>query len=71
MCLPVVVIRYYTLFGPRQRPDMLAHIGLKALAEDRPITVYGDGEQTRELTYVADAVVILGSIDIILGEVDR
>ena len=54
--LPVVILRYYTLFGPRQRPDMLAHIGLKAIAEGRPITIYGDGEQTRELTYVMDAV---------------
>ena len=54
--LPVVILRYYTLFGPRQRPDMLAHIGLKALAQGEPITVYGDGEQTRELTYVMDAV---------------
>ncbi len=54
--LPVVVLRYYTLFGPRQRPDMLVHIGLKAIATGKPITIYGDGEQTRELTYVADAV---------------
>ena len=54
--LPVVVLRYYTLFGPRQRPDMLVHIGLRAIATGQPITIYGDGEQTRELTYVADAV---------------
>ncbi len=54
--LPVVVLRYYTLFGPRQRPDMLVHIGLKAIAAGAPLTVYGDGEQTRELTYVGDAV---------------
>ena len=54
--LPVVVLRYYTLFGPRQRPDMLVHIGLKAIATGQPITIYGDGEQTRELAYVADAV---------------
>ena len=54
--LPVVVLRYYTLFGPRQRPDMLVHIGLKAIATGKPITIYGDGEQSRELTYVADAV---------------
>ena len=54
--LPVVVLRYYTLFGPRQRPDMLVHIGLKAIATGCPITIYGDGEQTRELAYVADAV---------------
>lgn len=54
--LPVVMLRYYTLFGPRQRPDMLVHIGLRAIATGQPITIYGDGEQTRELTYVADAV---------------
>ncbi len=54
--LPVVILRYYTLFGPRQRPDMLAHIALKRIAEGKPITIYGDGEQTRELTYVMDAV---------------
>lgn len=54
--LPVVVLRYYTLFGPRQRPDMLVHIGLRAIATGQPITIYGDGQQTRELTYVADAV---------------
>ncbi|MBM4435966.1 MAG: NAD-dependent epimerase/dehydratase family protein [Actinobacteria bacterium] len=54
--VPMAILRYYTLFGPRQRPDMLAHIALRALAEDRPITIYGDGEQSRELTYVLDAV---------------
>jgi UDP-glucose 4-epimerase len=54
--LPVVILRYYTLFGPRQRPDMLAHIGLRRIAEGKPITIYGNGEQTRELTYVMDAV---------------
>ena len=54
--LPTVILRYYTLFGPRQRPDMLVHIGLKAIAMGQPLTIYGDGEQTRELTYVHDAV---------------
>ncbi len=54
--LPVVILRYYTLFGPRQRPDMLAHIALKAIATGEPLTIFGDGEQTRELTYVMDAV---------------
>jgi nucleoside-diphosphate-sugar epimerase len=54
--LPTVILRYYTLFGPRQRPDMLVHIGLKAIATGQPLTIYGDGEQTRELTYVHDAV---------------
>ena len=54
--LPLVILRYYTLFGPRQRPDMLAHIALKAIAQGEPLTVFGDGEQTREFTYVMDAV---------------
>ena len=54
--VPVTVLRFYSLYGPRQRPDMGFHIFIRALLEDREITVYGDGNQTREVTYVADAV---------------
>ena len=54
--LPVVILRYYSLFGPRQPPDMLAHVALRAIATGQQLTIYGDGAQTRELTYVRDAV---------------
>lgn len=54
--LPVVSLRYFTVYGPRQRPDMAFHRFLRACAEGRAIEVYGDGEQTRDFTFVADAV---------------
>lgn len=54
--LPITTLRFYTLYGPRQRPDMAFHIFIRALLEDREITIFGDGNQTREVTYVADAV---------------
>lgn len=54
--VPSVALRYFTVYGPRQRPDMGFHKFIKAALHDRPIVVYGDGEQTRDFTYVADAV---------------
>jgi nucleoside-diphosphate-sugar epimerase len=54
--LPTVSLRYFTVYGPRQRPDMGFHKFLRATIEAQPITVYGDGEQTRDFTFVADAV---------------
>ncbi len=50
-----VALRYFTVYGPRQRPDMAFHRFLKAGIEGRPISVYGDGEQSRDFTFVADA----------------
>jgi nucleoside-diphosphate-sugar epimerase len=54
--LPTVSVRYFTVYGPRQRPDMGFHRFLRATLCGEPITVYGDGEQTRDFTFVADAV---------------
>lgn len=54
--VPAVSLRYFTVYGPRQRPDMGFHRFLKAAIAGDPITLYGDGEQTRDFTYVADAV---------------
>ncbi|HTK29609.1 MAG TPA: NAD-dependent epimerase/dehydratase family protein [Vicinamibacterales bacterium] len=54
--VPVVSLRYFTVYGPRQRPDMGFHKFLRAAIRGEPISVYGDGEQTRDFTYVADAV---------------
>lgn len=50
------VLRYFSIYGPRQRPDMAYQIFTEALSEGRPITVFGDGEQSRSSTFVADAV---------------
>lgn len=54
--LPTVSLRYFTVYGPRQRPDMGFHKFLRATILGEPISVFGDGEQTRDFTYVADAV---------------
>jgi UDP-glucose 4-epimerase len=53
--VPAVSLRYFTVYGPRQRPDMAFHRFFKAALAGQPITVYGDGEQTRDFTFVADA----------------
>jgi nucleoside-diphosphate-sugar epimerase len=54
--LDIVRLRYFTVFGPRQRPDMAFHKFLRAALNDEAITVFGDGEQTRDFTYVDDVV---------------
>jgi UDP-glucuronate 4-epimerase len=54
--LPVVAMRYFTVYGPRQRPDMGIHLFFEAARRGMPVTVYGDGEQTRDFTFVDDAV---------------
>jgi nucleoside-diphosphate-sugar epimerase len=54
--LPAVSVRYFTVFGPRQRPDMAFARFMQALVDRESIEVFGDGEQTREFTYVSDAV---------------
>ena len=54
--LPAVSLRYFTVYGPRQRPDMGFYRFLTAVSRGEPITVYGDGDQTRDFTFVTDAV---------------
>jgi UDP-glucose 4-epimerase len=54
--VPAVSLRYFTVYGPRQRPDMGFHQFLRATLRNQPIKVYGDGEQTRDFTFVSDAV---------------
>ncbi len=54
--VPVVALRYFTVYGPRQRPDMAFHRFIDAALDDRPIEVFGDGLQIRDFTYVGDVV---------------
>jgi UDP-glucose 4-epimerase len=51
-----VMLRYFSVYGPRQRPDMAFNIFCRAAGSGEPITVFGDGRQTRDFTYVADVV---------------
>jgi nucleoside-diphosphate-sugar epimerase len=52
--VPTVALRYFTVYGPRQRPDMAFARFLNAALEGRPVPVFGTGEQVRDFTYVAD-----------------
>lgn len=54
--LPVSILRYFSVYGPRQRPDMGYHLFIEAMLDDRPITVYGDGSQSRSVTFISDCV---------------
>jgi len=54
--VPTVALRYFTVYGPRQRPDMAFYRFIASIHHGRAITIYGDGEQTRDFTFVADAV---------------
>jgi nucleoside-diphosphate-sugar epimerase len=57
--LHTVSLRFFTVFGPRQRPDMAFNIFIRALLEGRPLDVFGGGEQTRDFTYVSDIIAAL------------
>ncbi|MBN1937948.1 MAG: NAD-dependent epimerase/dehydratase family protein [Candidatus Aminicenantes bacterium] len=54
--LPTVSLRFFTVYGPGQRPDMAFHKFFKAILEGREIPVFGDGSQTRDFTYIDDIV---------------
>jgi len=54
--VPTTSVRYFTVYGPRQRPDMAFHKFIKAALRGDAISLYGDGEQTRDFTFVTDAV---------------
>jgi len=57
--VPSVSLRFFTVYGPRQRPDMAFHKFLLAAHTGQPITLFGDGQQTRDFTYVDDIVTAL------------
>ncbi|MEW6618658.1 MAG: GDP-mannose 4,6-dehydratase [bacterium] len=54
--VPTVSLRYFTVYGPRQRPDMAFHKFISAILQNQEIQVYGLGNQTRDFTFVADIV---------------
>ncbi|AFY56036.1 nucleoside-diphosphate-sugar epimerase [Rivularia sp. PCC 7116] len=70
--VPFVALRYFTVYGPRQRPDMAFHKFYKAVIDDEAIPVYGDGLQTRDFTFVSDAVaanLAAATVDDAVGEI--
>ena len=70
--VPVTALRYFTVYGPRQRPDMAFHKFFKASIDHEAISIYGDGQQTRDYTYVSDVVaanLAAGKVPEAIGEV--
>jgi UDP-glucose 4-epimerase len=59
--VPTVALRYFTVYGPRQRPDMGFRRFFDAIMRNKPLPLFGDGRQTRDFTYVADAVAATAS----------
>jgi len=53
---PVAMLRFFTVYGPRQRPDLAIAAFMKRISEGQPINVFGDGSMTRDFTYVDDIV---------------
>jgi UDP-glucuronate 4-epimerase len=59
-----IALRFFTVYGPGQRPDLAIHKFVKSILTDQPITMYGDGSTSRDYTYVTDIVQgILAAID--------
>ncbi|MBZ2166315.1 GDP-mannose 4,6-dehydratase [Methanobacterium spitsbergense] len=54
--LPTISLRYFSVYGPRQRPDMAINKFIKAIIEGKEIHIYGDGTQTRDFTFISDVV---------------
>ncbi len=54
--LPVTCLRFFTVYGPRQRPEMAIHTFARLILEGKPIPVYGDGSSRRDYTYIDDII---------------
>ncbi|MGA2681823.1 MAG: GDP-mannose 4,6-dehydratase [Candidatus Bathyarchaeia archaeon] len=69
--IPMTCLRFFTVYGPKLRPDLAIHRFLKAILANEPITIYGDGNQARDFTYVADIIQanLLASLNNSDGEV--
>lgn len=70
--LPVSSLRFFTVYGPRGRPDMAIRKFFNLIIQDKEITIYGDGKQLRDFTYVSDIVdglILAAEKDIALGEI--
>lgn len=70
--VPVTALRYFTVYGPRQRPDMAFHKFFKAASDRQSINIFGDGQQTRDYTFVQDIVaanLAAGKVPEAIGEV--
>ena len=54
--IPITILRFFTVYGPRQRPDMAIHKFVRLMSQEKPISMFGNGESERDYTYVDDVV---------------
>lgn len=54
--IPITCLRFFTVYGPRQRPDMAIHKFARAIESGKPITIFGDGSSMRDYTFIDDVV---------------
>lgn len=54
--IPITILRFFTVYGPRQRPDMAIHKFTKLMSQGKPIPIFGNGESKRDYTYISDAI---------------
>ncbi len=69
--VPIIILRYFTIYGPRQRSDMAFHRFIKQVLLNKPLTIFGTGKQTRDFTYISDCVEATSNIlykDHLIGE---
>lgn len=62
--VPVIILRFFTVYGPRQRPDMAFHRFIKQILQGNSTTIFGDGKQSRDFTYIDDC--IAGTMSVLL-----
>ena len=69
--VPTISLRYFSVYGPRQRPDMAINKFVKSILNKEKITIYGNGEQTRDFTYIRDIIdaIILSHHSHLTGEI--
>jgi UDP-glucuronate 4-epimerase len=66
--LPVAILRFFTVYGPRQRPDLAIHKFAKLILAGQPIPVFGDGTSARDYTHISDIVAgVLGALERLLA----
>jgi len=62
--LPITCLRFFTVYGPRQRPEMAIHLFVRLVTEGKPVPMYGDGSARRDFTYIDDIVQgVLAALD--------
>jgi UDP-glucuronate 4-epimerase len=54
--VPKTILRFFTVYGPRQRPDMAIHKFTKLMNQEKPISMFGDGKSERDYTYIDDVI---------------